>query len=267
MAYHFFLLFMAFMVKSASFLDRFFVKNIERFCDVVYPRHCICCGVVARPLDPLRAGLRFFCESCEAELKPVCAPHCPKCGAPYYGLVKGERICPHCRVLRPVFKHGRTLLKMHRSAKALIHELKYREGRYLLPDIRRLVRRSPGYLDFLKGAVLVPVPLHARRLRERGYNQSLLITECLAVEAHGATIAQLLKRHIDTPSQTRRNRAQRRKNVRTAFIVEDKTRIDPDRRYIIVDDVFTTGSTLNACARALLSGGATQVDVVTLGHG
>lgn len=244
------------------------VRAAEVFCDVVYPRHCICCGGAARPIEGRDVGLRFFCKLCETTLECVRTPHCPRCGVPYYGAVSGDRMCPNCCALCPVFQSGRALLRSQGSARALIHELKYRGGRYLLTDIRRLLRRSPAYLDFLRGALLVPVPLYACRLRERGYNQSLLIAECMAAESQGARVAQVLKRRVDTRSQTELNRVQRRRNVRDAFGLSGKgVVIDARFRYVVVDDVVTTGATLNACCRVLGKAGASQIDVATLGHG
>jgi competence protein ComFC len=119
----------------------------------------------------------------------------------------------------------------------------------------------------LEEAVLVPVPLHPRKERERGYNQSALIAESIAGRFEGVRLEALLERVIDTRSQTQFNRQERYRNLRNAFSLVKKRAIDPSQRYIIVDDVFTTGSTLNACAATLRKAGAKRVDVLTLGHG
>jgi ComF family protein len=129
---------------------------------------------------------------------------------------------------------------------------------------------TPGYPDYLRGAVLVPVPLHPRKLRERGYNQSRLLAECCVAAAGkvgGVRIEELLRRRVDTESQTHFDRATRQRNLKNAFALASRVAINPAQRYLLVDDVFTTGSTLNACAAVLRRAGCVSVDVVTFGHG
>jgi len=112
------------------------------------------------------------------------------------------------------------------------------------------------------------VPLHPRKLRERRYNQSLLLAECgERVAAGRAVVGELLRRVVDTESQTHYDRAARQKNLKNAFALASGASINPAQRYLLVDDVFTTGSTLNACAAVLRRAGALNLDVVTLGHG
>jgi len=116
--------------------------------------------------------------------------------------------------------------------------------------------------------VLVPVPLHPRKLHERHYNQSRLLAECaVAAVGGGARVEELLCRVVDTASQTHFDRAARQENLKNAFALAKGATINPAQRYVLVDDVFTTGSTLNACATVLRRGGALNLDVVTFGHG
>jgi ComF family protein len=116
--------------------------------------------------------------------------------------------------------------------------------------------------------VLVPVPLHPRKLRERGYNQSRLLAECATAAVHGdAQIAEVLRRVLDTASQTYFDRESRHQNLKNAFALAPGVVINPAQRYLIVDDVFTTGSTLNACAAVLRRAGCLNLDVLTFGHG
>ena len=130
------------------------------------------------------------------------------------------------------------------------------------------MRLAPGYADWVRGAVLVPVPLHPRKKREREYNQSRLLAEC-AVQAAGgqAEVQELLVRVTDTPTQTHFDRETRRDNLKNAFALARGATLNPGHRYVLVDDVFTTGSTLNSCAAVLRRGGALRLDVVTFGHG
>jgi ComF family protein len=116
--------------------------------------------------------------------------------------------------------------------------------------------------------VLVPVPLHARKARERGYNQAHLVAEALVrVAGENTCVQPLLRRKVDTASQTAFDRRTRLRNLKNAFALVSRGALNPALHYLLVDDVFTTGSTLNSCARALRRGGGVNVDVVTFGHG
>ena len=149
----------------------------------------------------------------------------------------------------------------------LIHALKYSNAYWAVDDLGRIAEYAEGLGDYLVEVILVPVPLHPRKERERGYNQSALIAESIAGRFEGVRLRFLLERIVDTRSQTQFNRQERYRNLRNAFSLAKKSAINPNQRYIIVDDVFTTGSTLNACAATLRKAGAKRVDVLTLGHG
>lgn len=146
--------------------------------------------------------------------------------------------------------------------------MKYKGQVHLLEDLSRIIFRAEGVVDFARGGVLVPVPLHPRKERERGFNQSLLMAERIAVLTKGeARVWDGLERVRDTESQTQFDRKRRQRNLKNAFALRKNCTFNPELRYILVDDVFTTGSTLNACAAALSRGGILQIDVITFGHG
>ena len=145
--------------------------------DVVFPPSCVGCrGVVER------SGFNHVCVKCAGQLDFVAAPHCSTCGSPFYGVVDGERSCPHCAGLNPAFGSGCTAVLFKGPARALVIELKYHRGRHVVADMAEIFRRSPEILAVVKGAVLVPVPLHPRKARERGFNQSALLAASLARE-------------------------------------------------------------------------------------
>jgi ComF family protein len=137
----------------------------------------------------------------------------------------------------------------------------------VLRDIETMVERTPGYRRYFEGATLVPVPLHAIKLRERGFNQSERIAKLIARRTDAEGVASLLERTVFTQTQTRLSRNARDANVKNAFALAPDAVVIPDHRYILIDDVFTTGSTLNACAAVLREAGATRLKVATLGHG
>jgi len=230
--------------------------------DVIFPRWCVgCSGAV--PVGPLQ----HLCVTCQANLVYSRAPHCSLCGWPFPGEVDGPRRCPSCADLDPAFKEGRTGLLLQDAARAFVHELKYHTGWHLRGDLRLLVRRMDPLKEFVRGAILVPVPLHPKRRRWRGFNQAQWVAEALAAEGGAAGIADLLARVRDTPTQTRLNRAAREANMKNAFALRPKALVSSSLRYILVDDVFTTGATLNACAKVLRQAGAVRLDAASLGHG
>ncbi|MCX6938327.1 MAG: ComF family protein [Verrucomicrobia bacterium] len=231
--------------------------------DLVFPPSCVHCGdlVEASPL-------RMVCVACVPLLVRVEPPCCPCCGHPFFGEASGERLCVHCEGLRPEFGEGRTAVLFRGPARSLVHTLKYRQGLHVLGDMAKIVAANPHVADFLRGAVLVPVPLHGRKERERGYNQASEYVQALVSALGGATrCAAVLARVIDTQTQTSLDRAQRQANLKNAFALAPGVGINPELRYVLIDDVFTTGSTLNACAAVLRRAGALKVDVCTFGHG
>jgi ComF family protein len=231
--------------------------------EVTFPPVCVSCAGLVEAGD-----FRHVCGKCAEKFDFIEAPACLVCGHPFYGELAGERMCPHCEGLAPAFREGRTCVLFKGPARALVHELKYHRGFYALADIEAAIRRVPRVLELARDAVLVPVPLHPRKERERGFNQTLLLAECFARAAGGSTrIEQPLRREIDTVSQTVFDRNTRRLNLKNAFALVRGVAINADQHYVLIDDVFTTGSTLNSCARVLRRAGCLKLDVVTFGHG
>lgn len=236
--------------------------------DVVFPPTCLHCGALVETAGDRPAKYRSLCASCARLIEFVRPPHCTTCGHPFYGEVEGERTCPHCLGLEPAFAEGRTAVLFKGPVRALVIELKYHRGLHVLGDVAAIFRRSRHVLDFVRDATLVPVPLHPRKERERGYNQAELIAGILAEAAGGKTsVVKLLRRIADTETQTAFDRRTRMRNLKNAFALAAGVTLNRDSPYILVDDVFTTGSTLNSCARALRRAGALNLGVVTLGHG
>jgi ComF family protein len=232
--------------------------------DVFFPPRCVHCqGLVEE------SGYRHVCARCAPRIEGVRPPHCAVCGYPFFGIVGEEgRACPACAALEPAFATGCTAVLLRGPARSLILELKYQGGRHVLGDIEEIFRRSPTVLAQVRDAVLVPVPLHPRKERERGYNQSVLLAQSLARVAGGSTRTEnLLRRVVDTPTQTAFDRRDRAANLKNAFALRRPGSLNRSLRYILVDDVFTTGSTLNGCARVLRRAGCLNLAVATFGHG
>ena len=231
--------------------------------DVWFPPVCAHCRRLVT--DP---GRRHLCGRCARHLHRVEGAHCTTCGYPFFGDTSTDRLCEHCSELEPEFREGRTAVLLRGPARTLVLDIKYHGALHLFEEIELIARETAGFLDFLRGAALVPVPLHPRKLRERGYNQSHLLAVTFARAAgEGTMVVEPLRRVVDTPTQTRLDRRTRQRNLKNAFAPVPGRPLDPARRLVLIDDVFTTGSTLNACAAVLRRGGHLNLDVATFGHG
>lgn len=251
--------------------ERGLTRLVRGLSDVVFPPACVNCRAVVEAdegADGAGHPFRHLCVRCAAQLEFVRPPHCVTCGHPFYGVLEGERICVKCEGLEPAFGEGRTAVLFKGPARALVLELKYHRGLHVLQDMEQIFRRATHVLERVRGGVLVPVPLHPRKARERGYNQAVLLAETLARAAGGGTrVETVLARVVDTQTQTAFDRRTRMANLKNAFALARGADLNPALHYFLVDDVFTTGSTLNSCARTLRRAGALNLDVVTFGHG
>ncbi len=221
---------------------------------VVFPSECPGC---AAPVDrPTRGPL---CARCWSALPRHRHPAC-LCGMP---LPAGGS-CARCRRGLTPFERGASLGPYDGGLRVLIHELKYRGRRRVASRIADRLLEDVAVRELLTpGAVLVPVPLHPRKRKERGFNQSELLAEELARRLDLSVAACALVRRADTAPQTGLSAAARRRNVRGAFAVRRRALID-GRTVVLLDDVLTTGATAGACARALWEGGAAAVRVLTV---
>ena len=243
-------------------LTSFLKQLTQPLFEIFFPRSCLHCGDAVEYSD-----YRFLCSACSRELFLSKPPSCSTCGYPFFGMLAGPRICPHCAELDPLFEQGKTLFLAKGPARSIIHALKYQSGFYVLEDVRLMIAKIPSYKGYFDGAILVPVPLHPTKERERGFNQSLVIAKSLNDATMAKGLQELLVRKMYTQTQTRLSRAARHQNVKNAFALASDAVVISNQTYILIDDVFTTGSTLNSCAAVLLEAGATQIKVATLGHG
>jgi len=244
----------------ADSILRVFLRGLS---DVVFPPVCVNCRGLVED-----SPYRHVCARCARYLEFARPPFCETCGYPLPGGSAKTESCEHCAGLKPAFGRGRSAVLFRGPARALLVELKYHGGRHVLEDIEEIFRRSPAVIEHVQDAMLVPVPLHPRKHRERGFNQSALLAEALARAAGGGTApVGLLVRRADTPTQTAFDRRSRMDNLKNAFALSPGARLDPRRRYVLVDDVFTTGSTLNGCARLLRRHGGVNLGVVVFAHG
>jgi ComF family protein len=254
---------------------------LDLLIDLALPAACPACGA------PLGSGPTRFCGACLDAMVPLSPPWCPRCGVPFAAAAR-DHPCGRCAARPPAFGSLRTAGRYEGILLESIHRLKFAGDLVQAPALAALLVRalrsieagtareglaaidpSPLHLaiDHRPGPdLLIPVPLHPRRLRERGFNQAHVI----AAEALRAGIlaprtrleTRALCRPRDTPPQTRLSRAERLRNLRGAF--EARADRVKGRTVLLVDDVMTTGATIEACARALRRAGASRVDAVAV---
>jgi ComF family protein len=148
----------------------------------------------------------------------------------------------------------------------LVHRIKYRNEPFLAKDLVQLALEDDVFRRHLAGSFLVPVPLYRARHQERGYNQAEVLAKEFAQQTPGCTYMHILERTRDTGQQVKLGRELRVQNMDDAFRISPKQKL-PAGRYVVIDDVLTTGATLSACATALRIGGASHIDAATIAHG
>lgn len=231
--------------------------------DILFSRVCDACG------RDMGEDAGVFCWDCRTQVRWVEPPYCACCGDPVFGHVPGEFICTWCAKTKPAFVWARSAARYDGIVQESLRRFKYHEGFWLrdgLVDwlVNALHAAAPGGAPPEVDAVS-PVPLHIRRRRERGFNQSALLAEGLARRL-GVPMRSHLWRIRATSTQTKLSAHQRAENVRGAFLPLWKWRIR-GKRILLVDDVMTTGATLNECARTLKAAGAAAVYAVTVARG
>lgn len=226
----------------------------------VFPVDCAACG---HPAADRRRP--FFCRACWDSIRPIDGPVCPQCGQPFDSPIAlahspGHR-CRACREKPPRFDRALSPYRYEGVLEQAIRFFKYRRKDALAAPLADLML---AWADRLPPVDLVmPVPLHPSRLRTREFNQSLLLADRIARRLGLPLSFEHLERIRQTRPQTELDRAGRARNVRRAFAVREPDGLK-DIRVLLVDDVLTTGATVNDCARALKRAGADSVTVLTL---
>jgi ComF family protein len=223
---------------------------------LLYPPVCAICRA------NIRAGWHL-CDQCEAKAIRIVAPFCQTCSEPFEGAITGAFTCANC-VHRTI--HFDAAVAAYRSrgiVREIVHGFKYGRQIYL----RHLVARwlyaalDDERLRERRFDIIVPVPLHPTRQRERGFNQASLLAESLSAQISTPS-KPLLERIRYTTTQTALDRAERMENLHNAFHLRKNTDVR-GLRVLLIDDVLTTGSTLSECARVLKRAGATSVHAAT----
>jgi ComF family protein len=222
----------------------------DDFVGLIFPRVCLACR------EPLVRGETHLCTGCRAELPYTDYHLLPAAESPLGRRFWGKLPLRHALSYLRFLRHGRV--------QHLLHQLKYQGQREVGTGLGQLYGAELEQAGFTAHFdLIVPVPLHPRKLAQRGYNQAALFAEGLSTGLSLPWNASALRRTTHTSTQTRKSRAQRWENVAMVFEVARADEIS-GRRILVVDDVLTTGATLEACGGALLASGASEVSIATI---
>jgi ComF family protein len=222
--------------------------------DLALPPLCPACR------EPVEG--RGLCPACWSKLSFITRPYCERLGIPFAydpgpGVLSMEAIADP-----PAYNRARAAVRFDDISRALVHALKYGDRLDLAPMMGRWISHAGGEV-LAEADALVPVPLHWRRLWARRFNQSAMLAEVIAAESKVPVVATALKRVKSTAQQVGLTRSERALNVQGAFRVPPECKgAVASRRLVLVDDVLTSGATVDGCARALLRAGAANVDVL-----
>jgi competence protein ComFC len=224
--------------------------------ELIYPPACTACSVPIAPNE-------YLCDACDDKILRIVPPFCATCSEPFTGAMTEHFTCANCSHRKIHFEAAVAAYRSRGIVRRIVLDFKYGRQIYLrhlvgrwLCDAMRDERIRAYEFD-----VIVPVPLHAARERERGFNQAELLADILSADMSILSMS-ILQRVVYTTTQTAFDRAERMKNLRNAFRLRKKAGVR-GLRVLLVDDVLTTGSTLSECARILKGAGARSVHAVT----
>ncbi len=233
----------------------FFLEKLSQF---FLPSQCYCCG------DFLEEGQRGICPGCRSRVRWIEPPFCDVCGAPFPSPEIGSHPCGACLKREKRFRAARALGYYEGPLQAAIRVWKF-EGKTHLNSLLGgwMVGGLERYWGSSCFSLLIPVPLHVGRLRKRGFNQALLLVKEISRQTGIPCEKRVLRKNRATHPQVSLSGSERDREVKGAFWVAERNRVE-GKSILLVDDVYTTGATVNECSKVLLAAGAESVDVLTL---
>jgi len=205
----------------------------------------------------------MFCRECLEQIELVVGPLCPGCGRQFPKAAGGPHHCGLCLSGHYHFERARAVAIYTEPFSHVIHRFKYQGKTHGLASFPALLAMLPESPLSEQPELILPVPLHDRKLRQRGFNQAVLLARAFFPKEKHRIKTDLLLRQVNTEPQTSLSGRARRLNLKNAFALR-KPELVRGKRVLLVDDVFTTGTTVNECARVLKKAGALRVEVLTL---
>ncbi|MDB6111473.1 MAG: putative Competence protein [Pedosphaera sp.] len=242
------------------------LPSVKRWLDTglgfLYPEVCQLCHD-----ERATVAEGFVCPSCWQKVRFIKRPFCERCGLPYEGDITTAFECNNCREMDLRFRAARSAVTANELMLEVIHRYKYQRALWFEPFLADLlIRAAAPVLAEERCDMIVPVPLHAAKRREREFNQAERLAKRLGRATRIPVNMNLLRRVQPTQTQTLLNRQARAQNVQRAFALVPGRKLKGER-VVLLDDVFTTGATTSACAKVLLSAGAGDVCVWTVARG
>lgn len=237
------------------------MELVQKLLSALFPSRCILCRQTV--LEPAVNNVIEICADCYSRL-PVNDHCCVRCALPLPEDTAGAVLCGRCLKKLPAFDYCHSLFRYEAEIIQLVHQLKFGEkisyarsiGELLFHRLQHEIRQTSAAPD-----CLLPVPLHNRRLRQRGYNQSIEIARVVSRKLGVPIERNLVKRQRNTEAQSGLNAKQRRKNIKNAFRIDGEVK---HRHILIIDDVVTTGTTVNELARLLKRHKVERVGVLSI---
>lgn len=242
--------------RAATGAVPFLEKWLQGSTDLLFPPSCAVCGI-----SPLPAG-HAICHCCLQDVSFIQSPLCPSCGREMGDSAGSDHLCGPCLRKAPLYSSAQGLVHYQEPVSRLLHRLKYQGDTSVLSALREIIG-GRDLLTLREQDRIIPVPLHVSRLRQRGFNQSLLLAKLFFPNQRDLIQIDTLVRIRHTIPQTGLDGVARRKNLHQAFLVCFPERVR-GRKIVLVDDVYTTGTTVAECSRMLLRAGAEEVRVVTM---
>lgn len=229
---------------------------LQQTINIIFPAKCVNCHALVSEAAAL-------CSDCWRAIEFITEPQCELCGFPFDFNAGRGVLCAACNQDPPAFNKAISIFKYSDESKSLILKLKYKDQLHLAQFFARLIANK--LQDLYEYRLVIPVPLHAKRMRQRLYNQSALIASQVAKIAKLDFLPNvLMKTRYDIP-QSHLSGQQRRINVLRSFAVKDEGRQSIEgKNLILIDDVYTTGSTVNECSKALKKAGCAKILVITV---
>ena len=241
--------------RGAGYLRAVLARGGATALDLLLPPQCPACGLIVMR----EVGL---CAACWRAMPWIERPYCERLGTPFPFDPGGDLVSAAALADPPAYARARAAARFEGPAQTLVHGLKYHRREDLASPMGRWMARAGREL-LADADLLIPVPLHWTRLWRRRFNQSAALARAVSRLTGVPAAPDALLRVRRTPSQVGRSRAERQRNVAGAFRVRPERRVDVEgRAVVLVDDVVTSGATVDACAKALARAGARRVDVL-----